>query len=348
MLSLLVAMMALSARTAPPPPPPPPAPSPPVPCRGSSQFIVPLCHGVNLDRFTEEAKRALRRYDEKGDGLDAEDIELKRLRRQARERAESVKDILRYDLDGDFDLDRAEIVRAVPSDFWTNDGRWASNADQRLRQLFSTYDTDGDERIERDEIFHAPLPQANLYLLEGLRATLARDPGADGHMVEAELAQVAKQLFAAADANSDGIVTIAELEAQEERSKPRPAKTPSSKRAAVTTDICANGGTAPLPPDLGTGRVQAQYSFVTQGARRADLGKFLTVVSEAGFSFVPITINLNGADTMIVPGRSALSSAAEAEREFRAACALRTGARIYLVHAHYNPTTDQRGAVRVR
>lgn len=122
----------------------------------------------------------------------------------------------------------------------------------------------------------------------------------------------------------------------------------AADRTAIAVDICAGRARAPIPADFGRHGVQVQYSFVTQDAGRDELGEFLVRASEDGFSFMPVTINLNGVDTIIVPGRAALTDARQVEREFRAACAMRTG-RIYLGYVRHNLTTEQRrDSVRVR
>jgi hypothetical protein len=193
----------------------------PTMCTPSSLPVAGFCEHGNIEQFSEDAKKAVERIDEEKNGLDASDIELLRLRQQAKERAESLKTILGYDLDGDFSVDRAEMRRAVPGDFRTNDGRKSSNADERMRTLFFTYDADRDERIERDEILNAPLQMGNLQFLEGLRSMLALDPNRDGRLDYDELRRLAEEAFTSADEDGDGSISSKEAAALWESSKQR-------------------------------------------------------------------------------------------------------------------------------
>jgi len=441
--------------------------------------------GITRDGFVQEIQNSLNRFDSDRNGLDAADIELLRQRQQAQERAQSVQTILALDLDGDFSVDRIEIARARPDEYT----RASSNSDSRFTDLFNRYDANRDGRIGRDELFSAPLPQANFNILEDLRGLLAQDPNQDGRLVEEEATALLGSLFEAIDENRDGRLSAQELDDDGRRTREtRPigigrqcalprvpadavlvafgaqtgfdmaASTPGIKSIPVTvepgarpiyavlrsnaqiewrlsgavdriaqlvligegnrdgaeppqvsgvtadhvvvvppgclstsgdiwsstgvrpavvaqgmtvaaltlpsgefvnpyparpdfsrpTSLCTDLKAPPLPAGFGGHGVQAHYSFVTQGARDGDLGTFLKTVSTRGFSFVPITISINGFDTLVIPGRRVLHDATEVASEFREACALETGKKIFLAHAQYNLTTEQGNGVRVR
>ncbi|HYI41875.1 MAG TPA: hypothetical protein VE053_16320 [Allosphingosinicella sp.] len=95
------------------------------------------------------------------------------------------------------------------------------------------------------------------------------------------------------------------------------------------------------------GGLRGAYSFVTQDASAADLSAWVSRSDEHGFAIVPITVKLNGLDTVFATGPGVLVSQEQVDAEFETACRLQTG-RIYLTHVRYNPVDENRSSVQVR
>ena len=104
---------------------------------------------------------------------------------------------------------------------------------------------------------------------------------------------------------------------------------------------------APGVADFAGGGVKGVYQFVTQDAAEGDLGSFLRSTDEHGFGLVPLTVTMNGKDTLIAHGPGVLRSQAEVDAEFETACAMGHGS-VYLTHVRYNAANEEGGAVRVR
>ena|SRR5690606_38535916 len=95
---------------------------------------------------------------------------------------------------------------------------------------------------------------------------------------------------------------------------------------------------------FGTVRRFAESQF-TQDAPTEDKVAFLRKAAENGFALVPLTVNLNGKDTLIAHGAAVLHTQPEVDAEFTRACAMGFGA-IHLTHVTHNPADA--ASVRVR
>lgn len=67
--------------------------------------------------------------------------------------------------------------------------------------------------------------------------------------------------------------------------------------------------------------------------------------SSPSFALVPLTIDLNGKETLVAHGAAVLRRQAEVDAEFATACAMGHGA-VYLTHVGHNPVDAE--SVRVR
>jgi len=103
---------------------------------------------------------------------------------------------------------------------------------------------------------------------------------------------------------------------------------------------------APAVEAFGETGVRAVYHFVVGGAQGHALRDFLSVAQAGSFAIMPMTIQMDGVDTMFVHGRAALHDQNAVDREFRTACALGGGG-IYLTHVRHNPAVAT-GDIRVR
>ncbi|WP_324751186.1 hypothetical protein SH591_07510 [Sphingomonas sp. LY54] len=103
---------------------------------------------------------------------------------------------------------------------------------------------------------------------------------------------------------------------------------------------------APEVDTFPAGGLRAAYQFVTQDAPERERTAFIRATGINGFGLVPLTINLNGKDTLIAYGPAVLQNQAEVDAEFAKACSMDQG-RVYLTHVRHNPV-DEEGPVRVR
>lgn len=94
------------------------------------------------------------------------------------------------------------------------------------------------------------------------------------------------------------------------------------------------------------GAVTAAYNFVIDEASDRDLLHLVEQLSARGFSLVPMTVQLNGRDTLFATGPGILQNQSAIDAEFITACEMGQGS-VYLTHARYNPATHG-GPVQVR
>jgi hypothetical protein len=121
---------------------------------------------------------------------------------------------------------------------------------------------------------------------------------------------------------------------------------PSHRPGPVTFDRACPLRLAPRVEAFGATGVRSVYHFALGAAADPALGEFLSAAGAAGFNVVPVMVEMNGIDTLIVHGPAMLHDQRAVDREFRAACGLGRG-RIFLAHVHHNPA-GRAGDVRVR
>lgn len=285
-----------------------------------------VCADMSAATFERQARAMIERNDRQGDGLDHDDILLAELRERARRRGDALRSLARYDLNGDFSLDDAEIQRADED---------ASEAGRQ--SLFGRFDLNRDGRIDRTEMLDRPLDDGTLGRLALLNAQLALDPNRDGRLEADEFAALAFRVFRAIDLDHNGIASDAELTAERgrQREQARPA------------NICAPAPPPAQPTAFAEAGLRGAYSFVTDRADDHEIRVLIERLERARFVLAPMTVNLGGFDTVFAFGPAALGSADAVSREFATACAIGAGTRIYLGHVRYNPA-EQAGSIRVR
>ena len=121
---------------------------------------------------------------------------------------------------------------------------------------------------------------------------------------------------------------------------------PSHRPGPVAFDRACPLRRAPRVETFGETGVRAIYHFAAGGSSEAERAAFIHSVASRGLNLIPVMVEINGVDTLIVQGAAVLRSQREVDREFGVAC--RAGQRhVYLTHVRHNPI-DQRGGVRVR
>jgi hypothetical protein len=121
---------------------------------------------------------------------------------------------------------------------------------------------------------------------------------------------------------------------------------PSRRPGPVAFDRACPLRRAPRVESFGETGVRAVYHFAAGRPAEGALRAFIHAADTTGFNVVPIMVEMNGTDTLIVQGLATLRDQAAVDREFRAACGLGRG-RIYLTHVRHNPAVPA-GNVRVR
>ena len=104
---------------------------------------------------------------------------------------------------------------------------------------------------------------------------------------------------------------------------------------------------APAVQAFGPDGLRAVYHFVTQNASNEELGALIDGTAAHGFSLAPMTVNINGRDTLFARGQTVLRNQREVDAEFGIACGLGHG-RVYLTHVRYNTDQQQGEQIRVR
>lgn len=104
---------------------------------------------------------------------------------------------------------------------------------------------------------------------------------------------------------------------------------------------------APAVEEFAQEGMQGAYHFITQGVSESDLKALLQSARQHGFTFTPITININGKNTLIAKGPNVLMDQNQVDGEFALACSLGRG-RAYLSHVRYNPAEEGSELLQVR
>lgn len=120
---------------------------------------------------------------------------------------------------------------------------------------------------------------------------------------------------------------------------------PETSDPQTLPGACPLLGRAPSVAEFPAGGLRGTYQFVTQDASTEDKVAFLDKVEENGFALVPLTIDLNGKETLVAHGAAVLRRQAEVDAEFATACAMGHGA-VYLTHVTHNPVDAESARVR--
>jgi Ca2+-binding EF-hand superfamily protein len=163
--------------------------------------------GSTIEQYIAQVVTALRTADRDGNGLDRADIDLMRQTARASVRASAIAEVLRYDLDGDLKVTRAELEQSFP-------GR-ANNREQSIARMMERNDADGDGAISIEEAAAASV--RDRYGDFSLDALLALDPDRDGKLMPAELQKLAQHAFEIVDQDGNGVISKDEDAAIAER-----------------------------------------------------------------------------------------------------------------------------------
>lgn len=159
--------------------------------------------GVTIEQYLAQQLSPLRAADRDGDGLDRDDIALVNARRRSEGRASRIGRILRYDLNGDLKVSRAEMLRAATGE--------PENIDRFVDNEFDELDFDGDDVITLAEASDAGEEEASGR--QSLEKLLELDPNADGRLTAAELRHLAEGVFNSVDRDGDGKISADEYRA---------------------------------------------------------------------------------------------------------------------------------------
>jgi Ca2+-binding EF-hand superfamily protein len=165
-----------------------------------------ITSGMGIERYLADLVQPIRSYGSTPGILTRADIELERRKEQAAARASALSEVMRYDLDGDGVVTRAEIRQAVVRD---GNGR----PDRTVDELIDRYDANGDDRITQAEISTAADDSPRLYQVARLDALLTLDPSGDGRLTIDELTTIGREVFGRFDTDHDGQISPAEYTA---------------------------------------------------------------------------------------------------------------------------------------
>ena len=121
---------------------------------------------------------------------------------------------------------------------------------------------------------------------------------------------------------------------------------PQHRPGPVAFDHACPLRRAPAVASFGATGMRAVYHYAAANAPGDELGAFIHAAETTGFNVVPVMVEMNGADTLIVQGPAVLRDQRAVDREFGAACRLRQQ-HIYLTHVRHNPPGPP-GQTRVR
>ncbi len=183
-----------------PAPPPPKDPGPPENAAAATipdALLASIRAGTTIEQYIASTIAPIRQADRDQDGLDHADIERLQIIARARDRANGIGQVLRYDLDGDFTVTRTELAQSANGD--------PEQLSPMLASLLKRYDSDGDGRITLEEAANSAL--RNRDTDTSLENLLALDPDGDGRLTATELRFVAQNAFAIVDSDGDGVIS---------------------------------------------------------------------------------------------------------------------------------------------
>jgi len=172
----------------------------------SSRFLErTIREGQVLEQYVAQIVSPLRTADSDGDGLDAGDLEVRRQTGEAQQRAQDLSQVMRFDLNADLVVSREEVAKV---------GGSKGDAGDRYDQL-ERYDVNGDGSVTVKEVLEASarISRVNRARREDEAEGLMTLPEArDGRLTAAELASAAGAVFARADSDGDGRLSLDEVQ----------------------------------------------------------------------------------------------------------------------------------------
>ena len=190
----------------------------------SAAFERSIHEGQVLEQYVAQIMSPFRAADIKGDGLDTGDLEARRQRREAEQRAGSLSQVFRFDLNADLVVTRDEIAQINgPSD---RSGRHTE---------LERFDVDGDGSVTVREVLEASarISRVSRAQRNDEAEALMELPGArDGRLTAIELSDAARTVFASADSDGDGRIS------REEATRFRASRPPELPRASVEDIYC--------------------------------------------------------------------------------------------------------------
>lgn len=153
--------------------------------------------GSTIEQYVAQVVAKLRIADRDGNGLDRVDVDFERQTAQASVRASAIGDILRYDLNADLKVTRAELEQVFPGK--------ADYREQSIAHVIERNDANGDGAITIEEAADASM--RDRHKDSSLEALLALDPNRDGRLMPAELQNIAQHAFKIVDQDSNGVIS---------------------------------------------------------------------------------------------------------------------------------------------
>jgi hypothetical protein len=174
------------------------------------QWVYP---NAPIEKAVAEALQPIRAYDIDGDGLDAGDVDTAEAIALARQRSPLLARYLYFDLDGDLKFTEREVRTTMRGDFH---GRSDSEVAQVIAQIM-VVDRNHDDVVSLDEIYAAAvLEWHDQTTFRQLRQLLAADPDSDGRVTLAEIEALVRAALGSVDANGDGVIDEAEYARKEQ------------------------------------------------------------------------------------------------------------------------------------
>lgn len=162
--------------------------------------------GSTIESVIGARLRPLRRADIGDDGLTVEDISLHETIARAARRGNAVGRMLAYDLDGDFEISRAEAEQVVAAS-----QRPALRGGSTLDRIFERDDRNGDGKITLGEAAVEPAPNTERWQEEELRRLMTFDSDGDGQLTGTELRKQVEAAFSSVDLDRDGVISAEEF-----------------------------------------------------------------------------------------------------------------------------------------
>lgn len=170
------------------------------------RLLYDLRAGSTIERVLDARLGALRRGDANGDGLTPEDIALQEKVARAEQRADAVGRILAYDLDGDFEVTRAEAEQSVGAK-----GLSSSRGGSTLDRTFERQDQNSDGTITLAEAAAEATSPGEGRRTQELQQLAAFDADHDGRVTGVELRPQIEAAFNAVDVDRDGVISESEF-----------------------------------------------------------------------------------------------------------------------------------------
>jgi hypothetical protein len=177
--------------------------------RAADAYLLAAREGTREADYVEGLVRYSQEYDRAGDGLDKADIDEQMAIRIAFVRAQHLTQMMSNDLDGDGFVTGEEAMRIARARLTHSklDDKYKSMEVMQAYTQVLRFDDDGDRKVTVAEYLKRTRHHIQVSDDDRSLDMLDLDPDRDGHLIAAEVRDIASRVFRTVDTDIDGIIS---------------------------------------------------------------------------------------------------------------------------------------------